>query len=155
LAGLSADQREALDSMLASTSFITLFEAPAGTGKTRTATALRAAVAETGKPLVAVAPSARAGRGVLRAEGFDSGDTLKMLLDSKALQEQARGGVILVDEAGLTGVPTMLQLTDLAQRLDARLVLAGDRRQHHAVERGDALKLLAGELPVATLTDIF
>ena len=48
-AELSADQRTALDKMLASTDFITLFEAPAGTGKTRTATALRNAVADTGE----------------------------------------------------------------------------------------------------------
>jgi len=152
---LSADQRAALDKMLASTSFITRFEAPAGTGKTRTATALRAAIADTGKPLVAVAPSARAGRGVLRTEGFDGADTLKMLLDSKDMQEQARGGVIFVDEAGMVGVPTMIKLADLAKELDARLVLAGDRNQHHAVERGDALRLLADEaqLPVAALTE--
>jgi conjugative relaxase-like TrwC/TraI family protein len=154
-AELSADQRAALDKMLASTSFITLFEAPAGTGKTRTATALRAAVEETGKPLVAVAPSARAGRGVLRQEGFAGADTLKMLLDNKELQQEARGGVIFVDEAGLIGVPTMLQLAGLAKELDARLVLAGDRMQHHAVERGDALRLLADEakLPVAALSE--
>jgi conjugative relaxase-like TrwC/TraI family protein len=153
-AGLSSDQRAALDMMLVSTDLITLFEAPAGTGKTRTATALRQAVAENGKPLVAVAPSARAGRGVLRQEGFAGADTLTMLLDNKSLQEQARGGVIFVDEAGMIGVPTMLRLTQLAKDLDARLVMAGDRAQHHAIERGDALRLLGNEakLPVAALS---
>jgi conjugative relaxase-like TrwC/TraI family protein len=154
-AGLSADQRKALDQMLASTDLITLFEAPAGTGKTRTATALRQAVAETGKNLVGVAPSARAGRGVLRSEGFEGADTLSMLLENKKLQEQARGGVIFVDEAGMVGVPTMLRLSQLAKSLDARLILAGDRFQYHAVERGDALRLLADEakLPVAALSE--
>jgi conjugative relaxase-like TrwC/TraI family protein len=153
--GLSNDQRNALDKMLASTDFITLFEAPAGTGKTRTATALRSAIAETGKPLVAVAPSARAGRGVLRSEGFDGADTLTMLLTDKKLQAQAKGGVIFIDEAGMVGTPTMLRLAQLAKEIDARLILAGDRRQHHAVERGDALRLLADEakLPVAALSE--
>jgi conjugative relaxase-like TrwC/TraI family protein len=154
---LSADQCKALDQMLASTNFITLFEAPAGTGKTRTATALRAAVEETGRAFIPVAPSAQASRGVLRDEGFDEADTLSMLLTNRQMQERARGGVIFCDEAGLVGVPTMLQLTDLAQRLEARIVLAGDRRQHHAIERGDALRLLADEakLPVARLSEIW
>ena len=155
--GLSADQRQALDALLASTGFITLFEAPAGTGKTRTATALRAAVAETGKPFVAVAPSASASRGVLRGEGFEGADTLTMLLTDRRMQYRARGGVIFLDEAGLVGVPTMLRLSDLARELDARIVMAGDRRQHHAVERGDALRLLADEakLPVARLAEVW
>ena len=155
--GLSADQRKALDALLASTGFITLFEAPAGTGKTRTATALRAAVEETGKPFVAVAPSAQASRGVLRGEGFEGADTLTMLLTDRRMQDRARGGVIFLDEAGLVGVPTMLRLSDLARQLDARIVMAGDRRQHHAVERGDALRLLADEakLPVARLAEIW
>jgi len=154
---LSADQRRALDTLLSSTDFITLFEAPAGTGKTKTATALRAAVEETGKKVVAVAPSAQASRGVLRGEGFEEADTLNMLLVNRQMQQQARGAVIFVDEAGLIGVPTMLKLADLARQIDARIVLAGDRRQHHAVERGDALKLLADEarLPVARLSEIW
>jgi conjugative relaxase-like TrwC/TraI family protein len=154
---LSADQRKALDDLLASTDFITLFEAPAGTGKTRTATALRAAVEETGRAFVAVAPSAQASRGVLRDEGFQEADTLTMLLTNPRMQERARGGVIFLDEAGMVGVPTMLRLTDLARKLDARIVAAGDRRQHHAIERGDALVLLADEakLPVARLTEIW
>jgi len=154
---LSADQRKALDVMLASTGFITLFEAPAGTGKTKTATALRVAVEETGQQFVAVAPSAQASRGVLRGEGFEEADTLTMLLVNQKMQQQARGAVIFVDEAGLIGVPTMLKLADLAKQLDARIVLAGDRRQHHAIERGDALKLLADEakLPVARLSEIW
>ena len=146
-----------MDALLASTGFITLFEAPAGTGKTRTATALRAAVAETGKPFVAVAPSASASRGVLRGEGFEGADTLTMLLTDRRMQYRARGGVIFLDEAGLVGVPTMLRLSDLARELDARIVMAGDRRQHHAVERGDALRLLADEakLPVARLAEVW
>jgi ATP-dependent exoDNAse (exonuclease V) alpha subunit len=80
-----------------------------------------------------------------------------MLLANKDLQEEARGGVILVDEAGMVGVPTMLRLTQLAKNLNARLVLAGDRGQHHAIERGDALRLLADEakLPVAALSEIW
>jgi conjugative relaxase-like TrwC/TraI family protein len=152
---LSADQLSALDKMLKSTDFITLFEAPAGAGKTKTATALREAIRETGRPLVAVAPSAKASRGVLRDEKFDNADTLKMFIDNKKFQATARDGVIFVDEAGMVGVPTMLRLADIAKELNARIVMCGDRWQHHAIERGDALRLLADEakLPVAALTE--
>ena len=50
----------------------------------------------------------------------------------------------------------MAQLFDLAKRLDARLVLSGDRRQHGSVERGAALLLLEEEagLAPAEITEI-
>jgi hypothetical protein len=45
----------------------------------------------------------------------------------------------------------MVQVFDLAEKLDARVILSGDRRQHGSVSRGAALRLLeeeAGLVPV-------
>ena len=50
----------------------------------------------------------------------------------------------------------MAQVFDLAEKLDARVILSGDRRQHGSVERGAALRLLeeeAGLVP-AEIKDI-
>ena len=78
-------------------------------------------------------------------------------LGSEDMQEQARQGVIWVDEAGLLPIDDLDRLCSLAKSLDARIVLQGDPKQHRAVSRdGNMLEVLesfAG-LPVAKLTEI-
>ena len=72
------------------------------------------------------------------------------------MQESARGGVILVDEASQLGTRDMLRVFDVAEAVGARVILVGDRRQHRSVTAGEPLKLLeenAG-LRVAKVTDI-
>ena len=43
---------------------------------------------------------------------------------------------MIVDEAGMVSTPDLWRLTDLAQRLDLRVVLVGDPHQLQAVARG-------------------
>ena len=78
------------------------------------------------------------------------------LLADKRLHDDLQGQVIWIDEAGLLGTKTMSQVFDLAENLDARVVLSGDRRQHGSVERGAALRLLEEEagLVSAEIKDI-
>jgi ATP-dependent exoDNAse (exonuclease V) alpha subunit len=61
-----------------------------------------------------------------------------------------------MDEAGLLGTEDMAKFLELAGQLEARVVLSGDRRQHHAVARGEPLRLLEQEagIPVKELTEI-
>lgn len=49
-----------------------------------------------------------------------------------------------------------MQVFDLADQLDARIILTGDKRQHHSVERGSALQLLETEAGIkpAEVTEI-
>ena len=92
----------------------------------------------------------------LRSEGFGNADTVARLLIDERLHEKLRGQVIWIDEAGLLGTKTMARVFDLAEKLDARVILSGDRRQHGSVERGAALRLLeeeAGLVP-AEIKDI-
>ena len=72
------------------------------------------------------------------------------------MREQARGGVILVDEASLLGTRTLARVFHRAEELQARVILVGDIRQHASVERGDALRLVErdGRIPVVSVTDI-
>jgi ATP-dependent exoDNAse (exonuclease V) alpha subunit len=61
-----------------------------------------------------------------------------------------------VDEASLLGTKDMSRLFDVAEGVNARVVLVGDRRQHRSVTAGEPLKLLeerAG-LKVAEVTEI-
>jgi conjugative relaxase-like TrwC/TraI family protein len=132
---------------------VIMIRGAAGTGKTHT---MKATIAGIDRPVVVLAPSADASRGVLRKEGFEEADTVARFLMDEKFQEKAKGGVIWVDEAGLLGIRQVRSVFDVAERLGARVVLQGDKRQHASVERGATLRVLeqfAG-LPVAELKDI-
>jgi conjugative relaxase-like TrwC/TraI family protein len=163
LEGLSDEQAAAVRHVWNSTDAVMLIRGGAGTGKT---TAMTPALARLGSPVVLVAPSADASRTVLREEGaknpnapaaFGEANTVAALLGDKDMQEQARHGIVWVDEAGLLPIDDLDKLCGLAKELDARIVLQGDPRQHKSVQRhGNMLNVLeefAG-LPVAKLTKI-
>lgn len=149
---LNRDQRAAVTHALTSSDRVILIAGGAGTGKTTLMQEIKAGVEAGGRQLLAFAPTAEASRGVLRAEGFEGAETVARLLADQRLQERVRGQVILIDEAGLLGVRTLRQVFAVAEQTGARVILAGDIRQHGAVERGDALRLLidkAGLRPAA------
>jgi conjugative relaxase-like TrwC/TraI family protein len=143
---LNDGQRRAVLHVLNSPDRVIVIRGAAGVGKT---TAMREAVdaiEANGKQVFTFAPSADASRGVLRdQEGFKNADTVARLLVDEKLQQQVRGNVLWIDEAGLLGTRAMARVFDLAEKLDARVILSGDRRQHGSVERGAALRLLETE----------
>lgn len=150
---LNEGQAQALNHLLQNRDGIFILEGKAGTGKTSLLKSFREALETTGIPYAAVAPTAEAAREVLRAEGFTEADTLAAFL----LQDSSlRGGVLIVDEAGLVGAKTMRDLLQKASDEGFRVLLCGDRGQHGAVERKDILSTLMYETGVvpATLYDI-
>ncbi|MCA9244852.1 MAG: relaxase domain-containing protein [Phycisphaerales bacterium] len=153
---LSDGQRRAAQHVLSSHDRVILIRGAAGVGKTAMMSEAVEGIEAGGRRVFAFAPSAEASRGVLRGEGFQNADTLARLLKDTALQDDARVQVIWVDEAGQVGSRDMARLFELVDRIDARLILSGDRRQHGSVDRGAALKLLEEEagLKPAELTDI-
>jgi hypothetical protein len=143
---LNDGQRKAVAHVLGSRDRVTLVRGAAGTGKTSMMKEAVEAIEAGGHRVFVFAPSAEASRGVLReVEGFGNADTVARMLVDEALQERIRGQVLWIDEAGLLGTRTMTRVFDLAERLDARVILSGDRRQHGSVERGAALRLLETE----------
>lgn len=142
---LNDGQRSAVRHAWRSHDRVMVIRGGAGTGKT---TMMREAVRgleASGHRVVPLAPTAEAARDVLRSEGFASADTVARFLEDAKFQEAARGAVLWVDEAGLLGTPTAAKLFRAAEQLDCRVVMMGDVRQHAAVERGDALRLLEQE----------
>jgi len=139
----SDEQRNAVLHVLHSTDRVTAIRGGAGTGKT---TMMREAVAGIeggGQRVFTFAPSAEASRGVLRSDGgFANAETVEALLQNAKLQEQVRGHVIWIDEAGLMGARMLARVAALAEKEDCRVILSGDTAQHRAVERGDALRIL-------------
>lgn len=153
---LNQGQRQAVEHLLNTRDRVMLVRGAAGTGKTSMMQEAVEAIEAGGHRVFTFAPSADASRGVLRQEGFANADTVARLLLDERLQQEVSGGVIWIDEAGLLGTRTMGQVFDLAGKLDARVILSGDRRQHGSVERGAALRLLeeqAGLVP-AEIKDI-
>ena len=150
-------QKAAVSHVLGSRDRVMIIRGVAGTGKTTLEQEIGEALAEAGRPVVALAQSVKASREVLRQEaGFANADTVARFLKDEEMQEAARNGVILVDEASQLGTRDMLQLFDLAERLSARVLLVGDRRQHRSVSAGEPLKLLeeTAGLKVAEVTEI-
>jgi hypothetical protein len=150
-------QKAAVRHVLGSRDRVMIIRGVAGTGKTTLEQEIGEALAEAGRPVVALAQSVKASREVLREEaGFANADTVARFLKDQAMQESAKGGVILVDEASQLGTRDMIAVFDVADRLSARVILVGDRRQHRSVTAGEPLKLLeeTAGLRVAEVTEI-
>ena len=139
--GLTAEQQRAVAHVLGTRDRVILVRGAAGTGKT---TMLREVVRHI-PDAVLLAPSAEASRGVLRSEGFPEADTVAAFL-TRPDHFRAAGKLVVVDEAGLVGTPTLVKLLEVTKAIGARLVLVGDRRQHASVERGTALRQLETEV---------
>lgn len=151
--GLSRQQASAAKHIWKSSDRVMLIRGAAGTGKTHTMKAIAAGI---DKPITFLAPSADASRGVLREEGFADADTVSRFLGDEEFQAGAKNGVIWIDEAGLLGMKQAREVMDVAEKLNARVILQGDEKQHGSVPRGALLRVVQefAHLPVAELTDI-
>ena len=150
-------QKEAVRHVLGSRDRVMVIRGVAGTGKTTLEQEIGEAMAEAGKPVVAIAQSVKASREVLRNEaGFAMADTVARFLADKYLHEAARNGVILVDEASQLGTRDMLSVFEIAEQFNARVILVGDRGQHRSVTAGEPLRMLEEKagLKVAEVTEI-
>ena len=155
-ANLSDEQREAAGKILASRDQVIGLRGGAGTGKTRMMEATVAAIRQGGHEVFTFAPSAEASRGVLRSEGFANAGTVERLLTDEAIRKQVKNQVVWIDEAGLLSVKDTNRIFALAKEQNCRVILSGDRKQHTAVVRGDALRIIEEEagLPFAELKEV-
>ncbi len=153
---LTAEQQNAVSHVLNSRDFITGIAGNPGVGKTRILQEVKRGIEAGYHRVLALAPWGVTAHEVLRKDGFENAQTVAKLLMSEELQEQARGAVLLVDEAGLLSARDADRLIALAKELGSRLVFVGDTGQHHAVERGQAFDHLrkVGKMQVAEVTQI-
>ena len=109
-----------------------------------------------GKDILVFAPSSSAVE-VLKKEGFEASETIQGLMRNECLQDIVKGKVLLVDEAGFLSAKQTRWIVQFANNNGCRLILSGDTRQHHSVERGDSVRVLEnlGALKPALLTKIF
>jgi len=136
--GLADDQKLAVEQILNSRNFVTLFRGGAGTGKSFALRAVNQGLIEAGHSVVVLTPQRQQAIELSEA-GFKATQTVSEFL---ARNEMPHKGVVLVDEAGQIGAKQMLELLELIQTKAGRVILSGDTRQHGAVEASDALRAI-------------
>jgi hypothetical protein len=136
-ASLSAEQTVAVEKILRSRDFITLFRGGAGTGKSFTLKEVERGLTAAGRPVVVLAPQRQQVQD-LQADGLGA-DTLAHFLQQKQL---AGGAAVIVDEAGQIGTRQLAELIRVVSASGGRLILSGDTRQHGAVAASDALRAI-------------
>jgi conjugative relaxase-like TrwC/TraI family protein len=136
--GLAEDQYRALDTILKSRDFITLFRGGAGTGKSFVLRAVQQAADRKNRRSVVLAPQ-RQQVIDLAGDGLTGTQTVRECLQRRDLAERA---IVIVDEAGQLDGRQLLDLIRLVQERGGRLVLCGDTRQHGPVEASDALRAI-------------
>lgn len=134
---LSAEQKAAVEQIMGSRDFITLFRGGAGTGKSFALREVERGLDAVNRPVVVLAPQ-RQQVVDLQKDGLRA-NTIASFLQAKRLDH---GAVVIVDEAGQLGGRDLGQLISLVQSHAGRLILSGDTRQHGAVAASDALRAI-------------
>lgn len=148
---LSPDQRKVTEGILGSRDQVVSMRGAAGVGKTTTLRALVQCLESSGSEVSVCAPTSSAAD-TLRSERVAGATTVSAFL----LKPHARGGVWVIDEAGLASNSQGVELLQKAAQCQSRVIFLGDSRQHSSVEAGDFLRVLETHSPLAKfeLTDI-
>lgn len=151
---LGADQRTVVELIACSGRRLDVLVGPAGTGKTTTLAALRAAWEHAHGPgsVTGLAPSAGAAA-VLAAElGIGCENTAKWLWEHTHGDWHFQPGqLVIIDEASLAGTLALDRIVSHAAQVGAKVLLVGDWAQQGAVEAGGGFGLIAGEIGAVDL----
>ena len=149
---LSQQQAAALESVAMSGRQVDLLVGPAGTGKTTTMRALRAAwIVEHGqRSVIGLAPSAAAAQALADDLGIACDNTAKWLHEfDQGRAELHAGQLVIIDEATLAGTTTLDRISCIAAAAGAKLLLVGDPFQLQSVDAGGVFALMVDRRPDA------
>jgi hypothetical protein len=149
-AGLSPDQKRAVENIAASPWLVQPLSAPAGAGKTTSMRALVGAAHRSNRRVLLLAPTGKAVDVAVREGAGDTGYTVAQAL--KSLQDGTlqlgRQTVVVVDEAAMVGTDDLRQLLTATTAAGVKTVLVGDARQLAPVKaRGGMFAQLCTDLP--------
>jgi hypothetical protein len=146
------EQHRAVQHILSSRDFVTLFRGGAGTGKSYVLREVHSALKQDGH-VVFVLAQQRQQVNDLERDGFAWVQTVSGFLSTNSMTP---GAVVLVDEAGQIGGRQMFDLLRAVMENEGRVILSGDTHQHGAVEATDALRAIEkySGLDYAELTNI-
>jgi len=152
--GLRPDQQAAFDHATAA-GHLKLIAGRAGTGKSYTLAAIRAAHAAAGRRVIGLAPTHTVVRD-MQGDGFGAAATVHSAL-FRLKNGKMRWGpetVVIVDEAAMLGTAILKELLVAADQAGAKLVLAGDDRQLASIERGGMFAELFKRHAHAEITEV-
>ena len=141
---LRPEQKHAVEFVFHSRDRAVSISGAAGTGKTATLRELRRGLMESGRDVLAVAPTMSAVE-ELQKVGFADAITVERLLQDPRTRGDVHGKVIILDEAGMVSARQMADLLRLVEDCSLRVVFSGDTKQIRSVEAGDALRILEKE----------
>jgi conjugative relaxase-like TrwC/TraI family protein len=141
---LRSEQKQAVRQILDSRDFAINLRGAAGTGKTATLKEINRGLHESGREVMAIAPT-RSAVEELQRVGFRDAMTVSRLLEDRTAQSSLYGKVLIVDEAGMASGRQMEGLLKLAEQEHARILFSGDTRQIQSIEASDALRILERE----------
>ena len=149
---LGADQAEAVWHATQHPGGVVLVVGRAGTGKTTTMDAVRAAFQQAGYRVRGLAPTGIAAQELARGAGIDAGTVDRFLLDlARGHDRLTSRDVVVVDEAGMLGTRKAAVLLEHAHQAGAKLVVVGDERQLQSIEAGGWFRALRLRLGAAEL----
>lgn len=150
-AGLSPDQKTAVQNIGASPWLVQPLSAPAGAGKTTSLRALASAPHHRfGASVLVLAPTGQAGDVAMREGAGDDGLTvakaLQSLRDNTLKFDQST--LVVIDGAGMVGTDDLRRLLTATTQAGAKTVLVGDASQLAPVKaRGGMFAQLCTDLP--------
>ena len=134
---LGPDQAAAVSGICRSTAAVSVMIGPAGTGKTFTLDAVRAAFHASGFELIGAAPSARAALELEAGAGITS-RTLQSLIRrwDTGHDRPGHGTLLVIDEAGMADIRTLEHAVTRQVAAGGRVLLVGDHHQLPEVGAG-------------------
>lgn len=152
---LSEEQCKAVRWVTEGTGGVAVIQGRAGTGKTTMALAVVDAMRRGGRETIGCSTGWDAAK-KLESEARITSYSIASLTSKLAAGKMrlTDKSVILVDEAGMVGTPSLQKLMAFAHDAKAKIILQGDAVQLQSVERGGPLRLLAKALGSVDLTEI-
>lgn len=136
---LNANQKEAIETLLRSTSKVMTLRGDPGVGKTTALSQLIAGVTDNGGNIVPIGSTNNARDQMIQA-GKAAGNELanaqnlaKFLSDEEVQSQLNNKSLVIIDEVTQAGLEDIKKLADIVEEKGARLLAVGDFRQLHSV----------------------
>jgi ATP-dependent exoDNAse (exonuclease V) alpha subunit len=151
---LKPEQADALQHLTGGEGFAMLW-GEAGTGKSHTLNAARAAYEAEGSKVIGLAWTNDVAQ-QMRGDGFGTANTIASELKGLENGRSAwnKNTVLIVDEAAMVATEHLAQVAAAARAAGAKLILAGDDAQLSSIERGGMFETLRQTHGAAILQDV-
>lgn len=151
---MTDEQVQMVRSLTESGAGIELVRGYAGAGKTFALEAAREAWEAGGLRVFGAAIAGKAAEGLQAGSGIPSSTVARLLMDLRDGHGLPRGGVLVIDEAGMIGTRLLYEIATHAAQTQTKLVLVGDDAQLPELQAGGSFAALAESGQVSELVKV-